>query len=65
MLSGKMNTMTITLTREQFRAVMEWQRNREAKIQEILPDHTSEEREFLLSGLSIEEQRSFFDTEQL
>lgn len=65
-LTGKMNTMVISLTPKEFKEVLAWQRGTDTRvIQAILPYHTPEEREFLISGLSLEEQNEMFGTRDI
>jgi hypothetical protein len=63
-VSGKMNEMEIMLTLSQFKAVMAWQRGEGPGIQYVLPHHSAEVREFLMTGLNVEEQNSVFGEEE-
>jgi hypothetical protein len=58
--TGKENEMVIWMTDEQF-AELESPTRRH--IQEILPDCSPTEREFLLTGMSAAEQHTFFGEE--
>ena len=49
-LSGKVHTMVLDITPEQY---MAWRAG--AMIQDVMPDLTDYEREFLLTGLTREE----------
>jgi hypothetical protein len=62
-MSGKMNEMEIMLTSSQFKAILAWQRGEGPNIQEVLPYHTAEVREFIITGLSVEEQSQVFGEE--
>lgn len=57
--SGKVNVMVIEMSDEAF-AELEPDGRRRRKIQDILPQASSVEREFLISGMSIEEQNWMF-----
>ena len=63
-LTGKMNIMAIWLTSEEFKQVLAWNRGKGPNIQDVLPTLTPEEREFLMSGLSVEEQKEMPGCEQ-
>lgn len=55
--SGKTNELVIWMTDEQF---AELQAEDRRKIQDILPEATAEEREFLISGMTPAEQHQLF-----
>ena len=63
-LTGKMNIMAIWLTPAEFKRVLAWNRGKGPDIQDVLPTHTPAEREFLRSGLSLEEQKEMLGCEQ-
>ena len=55
-ISKKINTMNINVTEEQ---VSRW-RNHQGLIQDIMPDLTPDEREFLMTGTTREEWDEVF-----
>lgn len=57
LISGNANTMELPVTLEQF---VEW-RDGDALIQDAMRSLTVEQREFLLTGMTPEEQEEFFD----
>jgi len=59
-LTGKTNTMNIPVTEEQ---LSRWQR-REGLIQNIMPELTAEQREFLMSGYTPEDWSTLFPPEE-
>lgn len=59
-LTGKTNTMDIPVTEEQ---LSRWQR-REGLIQNIMPELTAEQREFLMSGYTPEDWATMFPPEE-
>ncbi len=59
-LTGKTNTMDIPVTEEQ---LSRWQR-REGLIQNIMPELTAEQREFLMSGYTPEDWATLFPPEE-
>ena len=63
-LTGKMNTMAIWLTPEEFKQVLASNRGKGPNIPDVLPTHTTEERQFLMSGLSVDEQMEMLGCEQ-
>ena len=58
-LTGKSNTMDLPVTQEQ---IDRWQR-REGLIQNIMPDLSPDQREFLMSGYTPEDWATLFPTE--
>jgi len=58
-ISGKVNTLEIAVTPEQIYA---WQ-NGNGLIQEIMPDLTDDEREFIMTGITAEEWDAAFSDE--
>lgn len=54
-LTWKVNEMDLDITVEQ---IQEWQKG--ALIQEVMPHLSATEREFLISGMSPEEQKEVF-----
>ena len=56
-ISGKWSSMVLPITGRRF---AEW-RDGGVLIQDAFPDLTVEQREFLLTGMSLEEQEEFFD----
>lgn len=60
--TGKLNSMEIEMTHEQFLEYTDKKRTR--KIQEIFPTLTPDEREFLISGTTSEEWAKFAPEEQ-
>lgn len=59
--SNKITEMVIWMTNKQFAELHDENRR---KIQEILPEATAEEREFLISGMSPAEQHELFGGEE-
>ena len=55
-LTGKQNTREIAITEEQ---LQKWQ-NREGLIQDIMPNVSAEDREFLISGSTPEDWEEMF-----
>lgn len=55
-LTGKDSNMEISMSEEQYNR---WKSGNEL-IQVIFPDLSPEEREFLITGMSLEEQKKFF-----
>lgn len=55
MLTGKVNEMDLDVTSEQ---IARWQSGE--FVQNAMPNLSAGEREFLISGLSIEEQKEIF-----
>lgn len=63
-ISGKINQMEIDVTPEEMEKITQWMAgDPKLKIQNVLPNHTPEEREFLMTGMSIEEQNDLFNKE--
>jgi hypothetical protein len=60
LMSRKMNTMQINCTREQYEAWV----GGEGLIQNMLPNATPTQREFLLTGMSAAEQDGFFGDDE-
>jgi hypothetical protein len=58
-LTGKTNVMDIAVTEEQ---LIRWT-NREGLIQDIMPELTSTEREFLMTGYTQEDWETMFPPE--
>lgn len=58
-LTGKSNTMDLPVTQEQ---IDRWQR-REGLIQNIMPDLSPDQREFLMSGYTPEDWATLFPPE--
>lgn len=58
-VSDKVNEMVIWMTHAQFAEISDQTSRR--VIQEVLPDASAEEREFLISGMSPQEQHEFFE----
>lgn len=58
--TGKIHEMVIWVTNEEFAELYSPTRRH---IQEILPEVTSEQREFLISGMSPAEQHDFYGKE--
>lgn len=56
MLSGNINQMDLDITDEQYSKFI----NGDDLVQNIFPNLSSTEREFLISGLSAEEQKEVF-----
>jgi hypothetical protein len=56
-LSGETNEMCLQLTDAEFAAVLAFikDRSKSPLIQDILPNHSAEEREFILSGITPDE----------
>lgn len=57
-VTGKMNTLELDITPEQY---TEWQRG--ALIQNAMPNLTPDEREFLISGSTATDWNTLFGTE--
>ena len=61
-LSGRMNEMPIMLTLAEFKQILAWQRgDKRRPIQQIASGCSATEREFLISGMSPDEQEIMFD----
>ncbi len=58
MLTGKMHTMDLPITESQ---LQQW---RQTDIQEAMPHLTSDEREFLLSGITKDEWDELLESEE-
>ena len=54
-VTGKMNTMDLNVTHDQ---LLSWQRGRH--IQNVMPQLTPDEREFLISGCTPEDWKELF-----
>lgn len=59
-VSGKMNEMEMMLTPDQFKAILAWNKGEGPVIQVALSFLNAEEREFLITGQSREEQNYIF-----
>lgn len=57
-IQGNINSMELNITEEQ---LTRWQNGE--LIQDVMPHLTPEQREFLITGMSIEEQNNFFKEE--
>ncbi|QDP52871.1 MAG: hypothetical protein Unbinned4512contig1001_9 [Prokaryotic dsDNA virus sp.] len=55
-LTGKLNTMTLNVTPEQLER---WRQG--ALIQEVMPQLSIDEREFLKTGVTPDEWKTYFD----
>jgi hypothetical protein len=62
MISGKQNTMMFDMTREQINAYTDTKRTK--LIQEIFPELTDAEREFLMTGITPAEWDATFPKEE-
>ena len=58
-ITGELNSMEIDVTLQQ---INDWQRG--ALIQDVMPDLTVDEREFMISGMTPEEWTSVFGTDE-
>lgn len=59
-LTGKKNTRTIKMTQSEYNLVTDPMRSH--LIQVILPNHSSDDREFLISGCTPEEWKEFMES---
>lgn len=58
-VSGEKNSMDIDVTEEQ---LLNWSSG--TLIQNAMPDLSAQEREFLITGMSIAEQDNYYDNEE-